>query len=696
MPVRDGSGHSEHTRTVGRAGYAFLIYLVLSLAATWPLARGLGRDVAWNLGDSILNMWILSWDVEQIRRLLAGEWSRIPAFFDANIFYPVPLALAYSEHLMAQALQILPVLLISDNPILCYNLLFLSTYVLSGLGMYLLVRELTGSAAAAFVAGLLFAFAPYRLAQLSHLQLLSAQWMPFVFYGLVRYFHTGRLRPLAGAAAALAAQNLSSGYYLFFFMPFAAAFALWEVARRRLWREGRTWGALVGAGLLVAAVTSPLLRPYAALHNQGIASRPLAEVSRSSADVYSYATAFSEQRVWGRILQPFPMPEGALFPGLVPLLLAVLGVVLGRSQAPGVRLQAPGLQTPNRQRPTPQRRAQMRGSLGVEPWGLGVRPPRAWVLRPAVTWLLAAAAIGHAAAAALTLALRRIEIDAGLFILRMSNVNQLLLRALAALALLLVVSPDTRCRLGSFMRDRGFFFLGLVAAAWLSLGPAPQALGRPVEIVAPYRMLFEHVPGFDGIRVPARFAMVAAFMLTVLAGYGAAALARYRPGRRACILLSAAFLLEGTHVPFVVNGMTSLRDFNTPEARLYRPARAPAVYRAMARQPADSVVVELPLGQPDYDLRAMYYSTVHWRPLVNGYSGFFPPHYSRLTVVLSEIPRHPEVSLQALRATGATHLILHEGAYRGSEGAETTAVLQRAGAVELFRDRSDVLLQLPR
>ena len=30
--------------------------------------------------------------------------------------------------------------------------------------------------------------------------------------------------------------------------------------------------------------------------------RPAAEVSRFSADVYSYATAFSEQRIWGGIL----------------------------------------------------------------------------------------------------------------------------------------------------------------------------------------------------------------------------------------------------------------------------------------------------------------------------------------------------------------------------------------------------------
>lgn len=661
-----------------RAAHAFVLYLVLSIAATWPLARGLARDVAWDLGDSILNIWILSWDVEQIRRLLTGDLSRLRDFFDATIFHPAPLALAYSDHLLPQALQVLPVVLLTDNPILGYNLLFLSTFVLSGLGMYLLVRELTGHAAAAAVAGLLFAFAPYRLAQSSHVQVLSSQWMPFVFYGLVRYFRSAdqatpagpkgpalRVGPLAGATAALIAQGLSSGYYLLYFTPFAVAFALWELGRARLWRSGRVWLTLSSAGVAAAIVTTPFLLPYAALRAQGYGARSLAEVSRFSADVYSYATAFPEQRIWGSLLQAMPKPEGELFPGLVPLLLALLGIFAGS------RVRDPRSPIPN---PGSRRR-------------IGPR----WL-----PWFLVAAAIGHAVAAVLTLLFRRINLDLGLFALRMSNINQLLLRAAILVGLLLLVSPGTRARLGTFMRDRGFFVLGLLAAAWLSLGPLPQTLGRPIEIASPYRFLFEYVPGFEGVRAPARFAMIVAFMLSVLAGYGAAAVARMRAGHHALAALGAIFLLEATHVPFLVNGMTPLRDFNTPEARLYRPARAPAVYHAMAQQPADSVLAELPLGYADFDLRAMYYSLVHRRPIVNGYSGFYPPHYSRLYPLLSDITRRPDVSLAALRATGATHVIVHEAAYRGSEGMDTTAVLRQAGGVELFRDGSDVLLLLAR
>ena len=67
--------------------------------------------------------------------------TRSANFWNANIFHPEPLTLAYSEHLFAQAVQILPVYALTGNIILCYNLLFLSTFVLSGLGMFLFVRE---------------------------------------------------------------------------------------------------------------------------------------------------------------------------------------------------------------------------------------------------------------------------------------------------------------------------------------------------------------------------------------------------------------------------------------------------------------------------------------------------------------------------------------------------------------------------
>jgi hypothetical protein len=246
------------------------------------------------------------------------------------------------------------------------------------------------------------------------------------------------------------------------------------------------------------------------------------------------------------------------------------------------------------------------------------------------------------------------------------------------------------------MRSRGFFLGALLAAGWLSLGPLPAALGRPLNLASPYRLLFEYVPGFSGVRAPARFAMIVALMLSVLAGYGAAWIASRRWGRIVLAVCAVVFLAEATHVPFTVNGMTATTKFNLPEARLYRPARAPVIYKDAAQLPADSVLVELPLGYPDFDLRAIYYSLVHHLPLLNGYSGFFPVSYGRLTFALSELPRHPDLSLGAMREGGATHVIVHEGAFIGPEGTDTSEWLRRLGASELYRDGTDVLLALPR
>lgn len=651
-----------------RSLYALAAYTVITLVMTWPLARGIARDVPWDLGDSILNIWILAWDGQQLRAILGGDVSRLQHFFDANIFYPAPQTLAYSDHLFAQAAAIFPVYAATGNPILCYNLLFLSTFVLSGLGMYLLVRELTGSSIAGLVAGLLFAFAPYRIPQSSHLQVLSSQWMPFTLYGVRRYFETGRVRALAGASLALVAQNLSCGYYLLYFPPFVAAYVLWEIAQRRLWRHRTVWIRLSLAALGVAAATIPFILPYAELRAVLAASRSLPEVARYSADVYSYATASAGLTLWGAVAQAFPKPEGELFPGVVPIVLAAVGLIVGVVDAARARCTTP-----------------RRAAFNQLPFLRGSR----WFVIA-----LAAAVILHFAAALSVILLRRIILDLGWFEIRMTDATQLLLRATIALAALLVVSPGARVRGAAFMRSRGFFLLALVAAVWLSLGPLPRALGRPLDLAAPYRLLFDHVPGFDGLRVPARFAMIACLMLAVLGGYGAAALAIRRMGRVVLASVAIAFLVEGASWPFLLNGMSPPEGFNAPEARLYPPSRAPAIYKGIAGLPAETVLAELPLGQPEFDLRAMYYSTVHWRKLSNGYSGFFPPHYGRLAVALTEVPRHPQISWDALRETGVTHVLVHEGAYLNDEGRATSTALRRLGAVELFRDRSDVLLAL--
>jgi hypothetical protein len=120
----------------------------------------------------------------------------------------------------------------------------------------------------------------------------------------------------------------------------------------------------------------------------------------------------------------------------------------------------------------------------------------------------------------------------------------------------------------------------------------------------------------------------------------------------------------------------------------------PAVYAAVKREPR-VILAELPIGQSDYDVRAMFYSTSHHARLLNGYSGFFPPHYGHLTLALSDVPHHPEPAWQALRDSGATHVLVHERAWLDDQGPRTSAALTKLGGQEIFRDGTDVLIKLP-
>ncbi len=633
-------------------------YVVLTIAMTWPVARGMTRDVPADLGDSLLNMWILAWDSTQLRAMLGGDLGRAATFFHANIFYPEPFTLAYSEHLVGQALQILPLYSLTGNPILCYNVLFLSAFVLSGLGTYLFVRDLTGHAGAAFVAGLLFAFAPYRFAQISHLQVISSQWMPFVLFGLRRYFDTRRRRALAGGTAALVAQSLSCGYYLLYFSPFVIVYALWEIGSRRLWRDARIWRHLSAAAVIAVLVMAPFFLPYLQVRERLGVGRQMAEIARYSADVFSYWTASPNSRMWGSVARPHPKPEGDLFPGLTSLGLAVAAIA-----AWGVRAWRTG------------RKA-----------GHGAAGERPWLMRT-----LLAVALLHLALAAGVVFQRRLGLDVGPISMSARNVTRLLVIAMAATAAAAWISQRVRSALRQALGEPEACMLVIVASAWwLSLGPEPTVLGSPLNLFAPYALLFDYVPGFDGIRVPARLAMVVSLGLSVLAGL---ALCRVRRSTAAVMLVvSAAFLAEASVTP-TVNGMTPLQDVVTPEARVYPPRLAPPLYQEVRRLPEGAVLIELPLGHPDYDVRATYYSTVHWRRVVNGYSGFFPPDYARLKALLRDVTR--DEAAEALRETGATHAVVHEGAYLGGEGPAVSAWLRRAGAVERFRHGTDALFDLP-
>src|SRR5687768_9454333 len=141
-------------------------------------------------GDPLLNAAILAWNAVHL------PWS--DAWFQFPIFFPTPNALALSEHLLGISVIATPIYWATGNALTAYNLTLLLTYPLAGVTMFLLVRRLTGSAGAAFLSGLAFAFAPYRASQLPHIQMLATFWAPLALLGLHRFVDASggvRLKP---------------------------------------------------------------------------------------------------------------------------------------------------------------------------------------------------------------------------------------------------------------------------------------------------------------------------------------------------------------------------------------------------------------------------------------------------------------------------------------------------------------------
>lgn len=629
-------------------------FVLITLAMTWPLVTGLASDMPWDFGDSLLNCWILAWNMDHMLDAVLGSPAALAGLWHGTIFHPEPYALAYSELLIAQSLQGLPIYAVTGNIILVYNVLFLSTFALSAFGAYLFVRQLTGDNRVAFIAGLLYGFLPYRVDQATHLHILSSQWMPFALYGLRRYFDTGRRRALAGSGAAIVAQNLSCGYYLIYFAFLLPPYACWELVSRRRLRDWRAWTSLLAAGAAVAACTLPFLTPYLRLRALTGEGRGLHETAGFSADLLAYATADENLRMWGGMLQTWPRPEGDLFPGA---LLTVLAAV-GAAAAIG------------------------RGWRGAPPRvATDLRAARGRWRRPVMLVALAVAMIA-AALVLVSVAGLPTRVILGPFEFRYRGVLRPFMIGVTAVGVALALSSRGRAFAASVARSYEVWFVGCaLALAYLSLGPSPTWAGTPLRDMGLYRWIYEHVPGVDGLRVPARLGMLVMLCLTAAAGSGAAVL--LRRARRPAVL-AAVFgvvaLAEGVAAPIPMNQMDVYAEFAPPPDRIAPATRPPAVYAYLASLPRGTVVAEFPLGEEGWDIRAVYHASIHRQPLVNGYSGGFPARYVTLSGLLRDPYARPDGAWAALAATGATHAVVHARAYERSVLRSPEAWLVQRGA----------------
>jgi len=559
------------------AGAALLLALVAHrFAPLWPCpatcvpdydalyGESLGRLA---LSDARLNSWILAWDQHALG-------SAPGSLFDANIFHPMPNALAGSEHLLGVSVLLGPLRLVTDEAVALHGGAIALSSLLLAAATWALVHGLTRSHFAGIAAAATALLMPWRIYELAHVQLLSAHWFPLVwlFAGRLARGEGGR-RDVAALAAALSLQLLSSFYLAYFLALSLAVLVPVLLLRTGAWRAALP--RLAGAVAVGVVVLLPLSIPYLRWQSGG-GFVPLAPVFESVSLAEGWAAVAPAWELGPRTQvapsAPFEVPLGVLLLAL--LALAWLGGGRGRDE-----------------------RAARAGDF--------------------------------------------------------------------ALGLALVCA----------------------AAFVLMLGREIQVGGARVPL--PGALAAELVPGFENLRNPKRWGVVIGVATPALAGLGIARLEAWTRGaaRHGARAAAAAGLLLTLPLP-QVPARDGWED---------RDDRMPG-YRALAELPPGPVVeIPWPL-QPQHDiLRASAYmlgSTVHWKPLTNGTSGYAPPSYPLVRLVAQGLP-DPD-ALARLHSLARVRYALVHGDALYPPAREAWLAAERAGAVRaVYRDAHTRIYELP-
>lgn len=298
---------------VGREAAVFALYLILAIVLTWPLAIRLNSAVS-DLGDPLLNAWIIDWDCYALTHQPLH-------LFNAPIFYPSKLPLAYSEHLTGIALLALPFYVIGLPPLAVYNIAMLIGFALSAYGGFVLARIVTRQLWPAILGGLLYGFVPYRFGQLPHIQIVSGGWLPLLLAALLVYRREPAWPRAMLFAAAFVMNGLTNVYFfLFGTTAILLTMVLVAIAERR---DRAFWLRLGGALGVAFLVLLPFLIPYQIVSQEYGMKRGVEESNGASATWSDWLIAPRESAIYNPITSGEERHnERQLFPGAVMLILA--------------------------------------------------------------------------------------------------------------------------------------------------------------------------------------------------------------------------------------------------------------------------------------------------------------------------------------------------------------------------------------
>lgn len=301
---------------------ALAVYLFTTLLMTFPLALSWRTALPAGDGDIWQNYWNLWWWKQC---LLEG----MNPFNTSFLFFPNGTDLVFYTHSPFNQVLSMPVNLLFGEAA-AYNFCVIFSLTVSGFATYLLVREITSNAHAAFLAGLVFAYFPNLVEQTQeHLNLFTIQFIPLALFYLLRWGRS--LRSIdALAFGACFALNALCGWHL----GLKLAMIVTPVVVWIGWRSRQRWNAyLLGfaaaAGLAILIVL-PALTPVVASIAEGADyfTKPPSPRGIDASYLFtpSYANPFLGPLVESSYADRAYRAAGFVcYLGLVPMLLAALG-----------------------------------------------------------------------------------------------------------------------------------------------------------------------------------------------------------------------------------------------------------------------------------------------------------------------------------------------------------------------------------
>ena len=613
---------SAPLRSIGREVLVFAVYVLLSILLTWPLARTLDTSVS-DLGDPLLNTWILDWTSHALTHDPLAP-------FDAPMYVPSVMPLAFSEHLAGIALLTLPFHLAGVPPVTLYNIAMILGFALSGYAAFVLARMFTRSFTAAFVGGLFFAFVGFKFDHLAHLQIVfGSGWIAFILAALVAWWR----RPDRKRAALFCAAFVMNGLTNIYFLLFAAAavgFSLLFLFFAGEKRDWRAWMRITIALLVAGVILFPFLQPYRVVSKLYQMKRPPEEVMAGSGDWSDWMRATVRSRLYGDLVPPDRhRHEHELFPGLVALTLLAVALVMVRERDP-LRLTHPDTTPPRRLLRTLDILILVLFVATI----LGTMAEPRFTVRAFGRMLVAIRGSDMPLMALLALALARLSI-------RMPN----------------ALGGAEGRTLRDVLASSRFSIETWVAMLWIVIGVFGSFGLRTFF----YSFLFQRIEAYQSMRSPGRWAVITYAGLAVWMALGAAAILTRRAGRKRIV---AGSLL-------VVVAIVDL----LPNVRWEQVLSEPApVYHWIARERVGPVL-EWPVD-PWLVFRYLLGSSHHRQPLMNGTSGFEPPVHRSLRENWQQ-QRYGDV-LDIAERNGARILVVHRHWFHESDPVQLVNVLRAA------------------